>query len=320
MQENDLISIVVPVYNTEQYLSSCVFSVLNQQYGNFELILVDDGSTDKSAGICDEFADKDSRIKVIHKKNGGLSSARNEGVKAASGKYICFIDSDDIVSNLYLSTLYENAVRNCADVSFCSFCEFCEDAPEFMPTNDVSHIVSKEDLLNRLTTVGADCVSTSLVVAWNKLIRTEIAKKIYFPLGKWHEDEFYINYLLENADVFVETDAPLYFYRKRDDSIVGINNQLDIRHIDILDAFEERITLYHRLGDNRLYKKIVSSYRTSIIIQYHNFQHTPKASELKNRFLKSFFKYKSVDLKAIKGYLLFLINSVYYYKKYWKQQ
>ena len=102
MDDNALISVIVPVYNVENYLSRCISSIIKQSYKNFELILVDDGSTDKSGAICDIFAEKDGRIKALHKINEGVSSARNYGIKQACGKYICFVDSDDYVYIIWL--------------------------------------------------------------------------------------------------------------------------------------------------------------------------------------------------------------------------
>lgn len=317
MQSRDLISVIMPVYNVKPYLSDCIKSVLNQSYSNFELILVDDGSTDGSGAVCDSFALKDDRVNVIHTVNGGLSSARNLGVKLAAGNYICFVDSDDMVSDKYLQTLYENVRKYDADVSFCGFLIFSDSYVNATEMQNTSVVRDKKSILDKLIETGPDCKSISIVVAWNKLIKREIAKKISFPEGKWHEDEFYINSLVEVADVFVETTAQLYFYRQRADSIVGDDNKNDERHLDIVDAFEERIEVYRRICDKNLYHKIISSYRNTILIQYANFKNTKKASKLWKRFVKSFFKYRNIDLRHIKGYLLFIINPNWYYRKYW---
>ena len=120
----ELISIIVPVYNVEKYLVECIESILSQTYENFELILVDDGSPDNSGKICDEYAEKDGRIKVIHKENGGLPSARNAGLDIAAGEYAAFVDSDDVIENNYLKTLYESNQRENSEISFCKFCRF----------------------------------------------------------------------------------------------------------------------------------------------------------------------------------------------------
>ena len=120
MKNIDLISIIIPVYNVEQYLSRCIDSVINQTYKNLEIILIDDGSTDDSGEICDEYALKDNRIKVMHKQNGGVSSARNEGLDISKGNYIGFIDSDDFIEKDMYEFLYDLLTKNNCDISCCN--------------------------------------------------------------------------------------------------------------------------------------------------------------------------------------------------------
>ena len=121
MKNRPIISIIVPVYNVESYLERCINSILNQTFKNFELILVDDGSTDKSGEICDSFAGYDKRIRVIHKKNGGLSSARNVGLDVSIGKYIGFVDSDDWIDEFMYEKLYRNMIKTKSDIVICNF-------------------------------------------------------------------------------------------------------------------------------------------------------------------------------------------------------
>lgn len=266
MQEKDLISVIVPVYNVEPYLSECVNSILNQTHKNFEIILVDDGSTDSSGELCDKFAEKDSRIKVIHKDNGGLSSARNAGAEVSHGGYICFIDSDDAVSESYLKTLYENAEKFNADVSMCGFIKFTNNEELPLSSENISFDVNKEEILNRLTEVGTE-PAIKITVAWNKLIRKSVADKITFPVGRLHEDEFYINSLLETAETFAETTAELYYYRQRPDSIVGENNQGDLRHFEAVKAFKKRVKIYKRIADKEIYYKMKKAYKDFVVFQ-----------------------------------------------------
>ncbi len=316
MNDNSLISVIVPVYNTKNYLVNCIESLLSQSYPNYEIILVDDGSTDGSSEICKSFEQKDNRIIYLKKENGGLSSARNFGVEHSNGKYICFVDSDDFVSKDYLKFLHKAIIENDSDIAFCNFQKFYDDL-HFEESEYKFSIKSKKELMEQLTCTGPKSNSIHIVVAWNKLIKKEIAEKITFPLKKWHEDEFYINRILENANKFVYVDANLYFYRQRNDSIVGSDNKSDIRHLDIIDAFEERISVYSRIADFSLYKKIICAYRNTIIIQYSNFKNLSVSKKIKQKFLKSFFKYKSISLEQLKGYILFIINPNLYYKIYW---
>ena len=124
MSKEELISIIVPVYNVKDYLKKCVDSILKQSYNNIEVILVDDGSTDGSSIICDELKAMDSRVLVIHKENGGLSDARNCGVKEAKGKYVCFVDSDDFVDKDFVKILYTNIVDKSCDIAICRYEKF----------------------------------------------------------------------------------------------------------------------------------------------------------------------------------------------------
>lgn len=253
MENNSLISVIIPVYNVKNYLCDCIDSVLNQKYQNFETILVDDGSTDGSEIICDEYSRKYPHIRVIHKENGGPSSARNIGVFVSKGEYICYVDSDDIISENYLDFLYQNAVLYNADVSICGFQPFWKKSDiSVVGENNLSKI-NVDEIFERLMRGGA----TELIIACNKLIKRNVALKISFPLEKRHEDEFYLNCLLENAKVFVETSAKLYFYRQRSDSFMGESNQNDPRHIDLIEAFAEREEVFRRVCGKRMYKKII---------------------------------------------------------------
>lgn len=267
LENSALISIIIPAYNVKPYIGDCVDSVLNQKYDNFEIIIIDDGSTDGTGEFCDELCKTDSRIRVIHKKNEGPSAARNVGVQSAKGSYISFVDSDDKVSPDYLRVLYENAVKFNADVSQCGFVRF-ENEDEIVPNTKNTPVKrDKEYLYDLLAEIGPECKSMGLIVVWNKLIRREIVEKISFPEGRWHEDEFYVNYLMENTNVYIESPAQLYYYRKRANSIVGENNRDNRRHLDLIAAFRERTALYKRVCDKKLYKKVKAAYHETIKIQ-----------------------------------------------------
>ena len=322
METQDMVSVIIPVFNTELYLGNCIKSVLSQSFRNLEIILVDDGSTDSSGMLCDYYAVLDKRVKVFHQKNKGLSVARNEGVKMANGKYLCFVDSDDWVSEDYVETLYENAVRFKADVSFCGFYGWNGNAWRNMheAEQNIPFRIRRKEIWRLLARTGSDSEeSIPLIVAWNKIIRTDIARKISFPENKWHEDEFYVHRLFAKTANCVGTKRQLYFYRQREDSIVGEKNRLDVRHLDILDAFIERIAYCRTERDQFLYGEMVSAYRNSIIIQYHIFRRTKSAVGLKMRFIKSFFQFRTVKIGLLKSYVVFLINSNLFYRRYWNE-
>lgn len=136
--KTELISVIIPVYKVEKYINRCVESVLVQNYHNIEVILVDDGSPDNCGIICDRYADKDSRVKVIHKTNGGLSDARNAGLNIATGQYICFIDSDDYIEKDMLKDMYDNIVRTGADITICNYCAVDNEGHKQWESEDIS--------------------------------------------------------------------------------------------------------------------------------------------------------------------------------------
>lgn len=316
MNGKDLISVIVPVYNVKPYLSRCIESITNQKYRNLEIFLIDDGSTDGSGELCDKFALSDSRIKVVHQENKGQSVARNVGVELSKGKYIAFVDADDVISENYMEVLYENLIKYNADVSVCRFVRFEKEAKILSHTENIPKIIKKEEVYALLSGIGGD--STPFVVAWGKLIRKKIACKLSFLEGKWHEDEFYTNHLFEESECVVETPAELYFYRQRPDSIVGKQNQHDIRHIDIVEAFEKRVKICRKVCNKNLYQQVVASYRWLIIKYYFLFSKTKYSYKLKWKFIRSFFCYPVKINVKFKGYIVFLVSSKWYSKKYSK--
>ena len=211
----DLISIIVPVYNVSKYLRQCVDSIINQTYQNLEIILVDDGSPDDSGMICDEYAEKDCRIKVIHKKNGGLSDARNAGIKVANGMYICFIDSDDYVSEIFIEHLYTNAKKYDVNVSCCGFCRFFDSGKmQHILFENVQREYYGEEIQKYLNIDGYFNVAV-----WNKMYKKELFNSICFPVGKNSEDAFVMYRILEKADSLYYDSTELYYYRQRYGSI-----------------------------------------------------------------------------------------------------
>lgn len=237
LEITSVISIIVPIYKVEKYLEKCIDSIINQDYKNLEIILVDDGSPDRCPQICDEYAQKDSRIKVIHKENGGLSDARNAGIKVATGEYIAFIDSDDYVTENYISTLLYTIKKYDADISACNYIKLYEDSgvEKVEPKTTKDLVMTNIEAMKDLFTLP----NNSDVVAWNKLYKTSLftQNNIEFPKGKLHEDNFttYKLYYFSNKVVF--TNVPCYYYLQRKDSIMG--KKFNIKRLDILLALKE---------------------------------------------------------------------------------
>lgn len=212
------ISIIVPVYNVEEYLERCIISIVNQIYRDFELILVDDGSTDNSGNICDVFANRFDWIRVIHKENGGLSDARNTGLLSAKGDYVTFIDSDDIVSSNYLLCHYNALCQNNAEVS-CARFEFFSgkctlvDAPKNIYKK--TRVYSGRDACKAL--LYGKIFQTS---SCNILLKKEIALNNPFPIGRYHEDELTTFRYFLSARSVVMTEYITYYYFQRENSIM----------------------------------------------------------------------------------------------------
>ena len=260
MEKCPLISIIIPVYNVQNYLDECIESVINQSYFNLEIILVDDGSPDKSPVICDRWAQKDSRIIVIHKENGGLSSARNAGLKIAKGKYISFIDSDDFITNNAIEIMYN---RICLDdtigiVSGLIYRYQDGICSTFKKEWDIKHefIVTAEEFL-----LKAMDMSISYTV-WNKLYRRDLLADVLFREGRNNEDVLFMYDLGKEMRCkkisIVNIPQYVYYYRLRPDSIC--TSQKKPVYIDIIQNLEEMIEDSKRFNkklSNILYKKYV---------------------------------------------------------------
>ena len=235
-----LVSVIVPVYGVEQYLERCIISILNQTYSNLEIILVDDGSKDNSPAICDEYEKKDSRIKVVHKVNGGLSSARNAGIEVANGEYYIFIDSDDCIAPNMIERLCSVCEENDSDIAICGYERFSDDKEiESIDTSrkEKLTILDKDEAMSRIYSKGV-----KYVAAWNKLYRKKLFNNITYKEGKLNEDEFTTYKLFGESDKIVEIDAPLYFYFYNGNSIT--TNEKYIVSRDLFEAFDECIEYY----------------------------------------------------------------------------
>ena len=224
----------------ENYIRQCIDSILVQTFTDFELILVDDGSKDKSGQICDEYAVLDQRVKVIHKENGGLSDARNCGMDQAVGNYFMFVDSDDYIAPTMLEYLYKALMNKEADIAVCNFLHFFEeDRKRDFSTNIQSEVLSGAEIFYSRKNERVYGIWT---VAWNKLYKRETLGNVRFRFGKYHEDEFWANDIYQMDIKVVTIPECLYYYRQRDNSIMGRKNIK--RDFDILEALQERIAVY----------------------------------------------------------------------------
>lgn len=212
-----LITVIVPVYNVEQYVRKCIASVVDQTYTNLEIILIDDGSYDNSPSICDEYASKDKRILVIHKLNGGVSSARNVALDVAKGQYIVFIDSDDYIENDMISFLHNNLVNSKSDISTCGHRYVYENIPRKKKNSTSQMLVLETDeaLIDVLYNTH-----TSLH-AWGKLYKASLFESIRFPEGRLYEDAGTTYKLISKSKRICYHTSAKYNYLVRQGSITG---------------------------------------------------------------------------------------------------
>lgn len=244
-----LISIIVPVYKVEKYLGKCIESILAQTYKNIEVILVDDGSPDKCPAICDGYVEKDDRIIVIHKQNGGLSDARNAGIAVAKGAFICFIDSDDYVSEDFCELLLDAAIKEDADMAICNYLVVDENGDSIQERN--LHMPIKDECISSQEFIKEYCGKYGwyYVIACNKIYRRELFEKVKYPLGKQHEDAFVIHHLVSQCNRIACIKNALYFYVQRKGSIMS---HISIRNMDLGEALIDQYKFAKKNKNNIL--------------------------------------------------------------------
>lgn len=289
------ISIVVPIYNVENYIVKNIESLINQSYKNIEIILVDDGSPDKCGSICDEYAKKDDRIVVIHKKNGGLSDARNAGIDIATGEYITFIDSDDYVSSHYCEILYNSIKENNADISICNYISFDEgEECKEKVVDDVIVMNSIEALQNLYNVAGG--FGQEMHVAWGKLYKMSLFKSLRYPVGKINEDEFVIHHLYGASDKVVLNKSVLYFYLQRGSSIMG--QTFSEKRLAGLEALMDRINYFKDNNMRELMQETCKQYNYFIRNNYYLTEDKKLRKKLMSYYLpveyfKGYFSFKN---------------------------
>lgn len=228
MKEMPLISVIIPVFNVEKYLINCIESVISQTYKRIEIILVNDGSTDNSGNICDKYEKKDSRIKVIHKENGGLSDARNFGIENSNGQYITFIDSDDDIENYYIEYLYNLLLKYKTKMSIAAYTIISKDKKINIGQGYDEKLLSTEECLNRILSEKGFTISSCA-----KLYNKDLFNDIRFPKGKLNEDNGTTYKLILKCDEIAYGDKSIYNYYKRENSIM--TSSFNIKKIDLIE-------------------------------------------------------------------------------------
>ncbi len=306
---NDLISIIVPVYNIEKYIFECLDSITKQTYENIEIILVDDGSTDNSSKICDEFSKKDERMKVIHKINEGVSKARNIGINEAHGKYITFIDSDDYVDKNYVKFLYDEIISCDADVSICGTIDIDDNNVFIKKSIPFDNILNSEEALKQLLN---EKFYTSVI--WSKMYKNNIAKNVKFREDlKISEDLVYLYNVIKNSKIIkVNTNLNTYYYRlhKSNTTSCEFNDDWE-KEIQICKNIIEDCQInFNDLLPYAIKRYIRINYSCMMKILRYN-QDIEIYNKLKNN-IKKYFKYYMKDRKINKIDKIKIFLAIYF--------
>ena len=289
-----LISVIVPVFRVESYLDECILSILRQKEKDIEIILVDDGSPDRCSEICDYYANLDSRIKVIHKKQGGVADARNAGIQASSGDYIAFIDSDDFIACDMLSDMLSNLQEKNADISICGYIHTNEHGKPFYPMRwkktNVSIMNSCEAIRKMMDILGYESF------LWNKMYKRELFDGILFPVGKIYEDLFTTHKLFDKSECIVYSTSVKYFYRQRKSSIIhGMTGQ---KCKDYVLAADELKTFVHKKYPQIANKASFFYFRAWMTYFFFSICDVPRII-VKKLSCKAFFKRSFWEIKNL---------------------
>lgn len=248
------VSIIVPVYKVEKYIDRCIKSILNQRFKDFELLLIDDGSPDSCGVLCDYYASNDTRIKVVHQCNKGLSGARNTGLDISKGQFICFVDSDDEIKENYIQAMLNVIDKYNVDIVECKRVDVYPNRIEIASDNTY-----EVEIFDKNKALEGNVNNTLFYqTVWNKMYRKEVIGSIRFPEGKLHEDEYFTWKVISRCNVLATVDASLYMYNHREGSIM---ETFSFRR---LDFFEARIERHYYIENNT--KDLVLASKMSIVM------------------------------------------------------
>ncbi|MGN0326811.1 MAG: glycosyltransferase family 2 protein [Lachnospiraceae bacterium] len=335
----ELISVIVPIYKVEKYLKECVDSILQQSYTALEVILVDDGSPDRCGEIVDEYKVKDPRVRVIHQENGGLSEARNSGVRIAAGDWIVFVDADDVIHEEMIATLYEAAVSTRSQMAWCAIREITEDGYLILTEEERTvsgqekkitgteqtgrgeiTVLTRQEAEKQLYTMGGN---QQCLVAWNKLYHkslfNEDGQPILYPKRKVYEDGYTTYRLIYQAKQVAVVSLPLYYYRQRGGSIMKENSYQTYE--PALEAGLLRMAFYERHQEKELYKLELNLTIYSVIRFYAGIHDKAERKNLRGWFRRIYGEYfvkeqwpvaKRIRMKAfLLGYPFYRIISCF---------
>ena len=314
----DVISVIVPVYNVSAYLPECLDSILSQDYEKLEVILIDDGSTDDSGAICDAYAQRDNRIRVIHQKNCGLSGARNAGLDAAEGEWIAFVDSDDTITPDFCAKLYHAAQEAGAQMAVCNY----RQVDEAMTPIRKQYLHVRREVLTPEQALEHSTLLPYMVV-WNKLYHRSIFAQLRFAEGKLNEDTLLIAYAYEKADRIANIPDALYLYRKVAGSIV--NSKVTLRNLDRVEANYTVFECVRRHGITgslcELYWALLHSLidvGMHLTAEERRSARMQQAREYERCARRALRQEHAVTLRALGNTLCFIISQDWYFARRWK--
>lgn len=265
MNKEFVVSVIVPIYKVEKYIHKCIDSILNQTYKNLEIILVDDGSPDACPQICDAYARQDERIKVIHQENAGLSAARNAGLDVAQGEYICFVDSDDYVTEKFVEILYVTVKRYNTLLAMCNHVCVNEIGKSLCVKNNIyvkDEIILEKEIHSRVMKKHTHMC----VVAWNKIYHKSLWENIRYPVGKVCEDEYIFCKIVSQCEKIACSSMPEYYYRIRSGSITSGKNYKFYNNM--IEASKQRLLYYQKKNWRDLEKQCYMSILDGIMMCY----------------------------------------------------
>ena len=286
MYGQQLVSVIVPVYNVENYLRKCLDSLINQSYVNLEILLVNDGSTDASGELCEEYAEKDLRVKVFHKENGGPSSARNLGLEHAGGGYITFIDSDDYLAEDAVESLVTSLEKHQADISFCQT-EIVDETGTFFDRSRKKFC--KETVLSPEETMMEICLNRMTgTSACGKLYRSILFEDIRFPVGKLYEDTYTIPDIIIRSEKVVFIGRAVYFWVQRSGSIT--HHGLTEKDFTVFSTLERFIKIvdahYPALHEYAVVRLVNDTFWTVMMRLVYNEDFLSRAAKIRKRYRK----------------------------------
>ena len=259
---NDLVSVVVPVYNVDQYIRECLESIVTQTYKNIQIVIINDGSTDTSLSICEEYQNMDSRIEIITTVNSGLSSARNIGIEHSKADYLVFVDSDDFLDTTYIEKLLYKIKDTNADLVMCNFYSYQNGVTTF----DGATRIFDEELSSHAFLKKVYTYPGFYVPAWNKIYKRKLFQNIKYPNRTINEDSQIIRELIMNSTTIICLSEPLYYYRKREGSI--LTQKSEILLIGELNWIKKDQVYYEEMKNVELFN-LASKLISSKIIEFY---------------------------------------------------